>query len=122
MTMEGQRQKIGLAAFKRLCKCYGAQKRLLEMNGLGNAKADASGEAMIKDMHDRLLRRNVRIVEKIFDRLEKAHGEEARLALWEMYVEGARQPDVAQRHGFSLRTLQRNATTWVKECLEGEYA
>ncbi len=122
MTMENQGQEIGMVAFKRLCKCYGAQKKLLEKDSLGNAKIDESGEAMIKDMHDRLLRRNVSIVERIFDRLEKAHGKEARLALWEMYVEGAKQPDVAQRHGFSLRTLQRNAATWVKECLEGEYA
>lgn len=102
VTIEDSRTILGM---------YNVQKAFLEkMNGLNPQ------EQQSKRMQ--LIRSNVDYAERILNHVQEQYGTIAEESIREVYVNHAKQREVAESMGYSLRTFQRRCREWLNSASE----
>ena len=104
-----------ISNFRYACKNYAVQKRWCEAYEKINLIQDV-GETLELSRY-RILKSNIEYVDKQFKNIENNHGAFAKELIWECFVEGCKQEELAQIYGLSLRTIQRRFHEWLS-CIE----
>ena len=97
------KQKVD--AFKDSCRLYVHEKAYL---------ASLENDTMLK----KFIQDDVSFTENIFDKLEKECGEEARKAVYELFVEEKTQVEVAYGMHISRRKFQYLIGEWLEKVFE----
>ncbi len=93
-------------AFRNSCHCYINEKRTIEQ--FGRHENDSAKQQLVRYMQE-----DIDYVDGVFDRIAKLCGTNARLIIWNLYVEEKIQTDVASQFGISRRQLQYNLNKWL---------
>lgn len=96
--------------FRDLCRAY--RPHMQQLN-------ETAGRYQISAQEKVWLRSHVQKVDALFSVIEENYGMYARAMLWDYYVEGLKQPDIAYKYGIPLRTMQRKFSRWIR-CVTGE--
>ena len=103
-----------ISNFRYACKNYEIQKRwcgAYEKNQI-NESTDS-----LEMSRYRLIKSNIDYVERQFKTIEENHGALAKQLIWECFVEGCKQKELAEVYGIPLRTIQRRFHEWLS-CIE----
>ena len=96
----------------------------LEKNNPWFVKEGEAGASSIaeKNAHDLycLMKEDVKFVEDTYNQIEEECGKAAKIMMWNLYVDGANQLELAERFGYSRRQLQYNIKKWMKEVFGAE--
>ena len=105
-------KKMTEEEFRDLCRCYHTHAdRLEKMNRASVRETQNTYGPWI--CQKEWMKEHVEKVERLFDIIEQNYGVYARAMLWEYYVDGMKQPDIAYKYGIPLRTMQRRFSRWI---------
>lgn len=106
--------KDKLDAFKSSCRVYKLEKNKLNM------MLKENGNDAARDQYIRYVKADVEFVEKTFQIIEEKCGPNARVLIWEMFVENKTQSGLAAEYGITRRQLQYSLDKWMHTVLENE--
>lgn len=66
------------------------------------------------------LKENVNFVEEMFHKIEGECGADAKLLLWQLFVEAQTQEAVALSYGLTRRQVQYSMNKWMHRVLDGD--
>lgn len=103
--------KDKLDAFKSSCRVYKQEK--LNLEKLLQEESDP-----VKAQYIRYVQEDVVFVEGKLDEIEEKCGPNARLMVWELFVENKTQASVAEEYHLTRRQLQYSVNKWMREVLQ----
>lgn len=143
--MQKEQQKEILMNFKKCCRLYNSWQSELQNIEIKLKRVSHEQEVAVKKkeiehvvvdfgtidkykiyaneyiqklmLHE--LNQNINYIDRIFEKIDKLYGSDAKTIIWQLYVEGQKEKDIEASLGVSRRTLYRKLDEWLVGALIG---